>query len=466
MNAMTPIEELIGFLKQADNYTQDTREWPDPTEPRASKPPEPEGCTCAQGNKLDCPIHGMHADPELQELDHTWSMPHRCHRRSPSVTNKTAHVIWTQAVSHFSPRNGRADDAGDTSSRGSQKNPHDPSQDSNNHPDVPQSPELLRVRDHRQSRRFVPFGIEELEVPKFRSFVVGNGQGESIDILDQRVDMENGFLSFGPLKHVTPISEHLEDDLQRVGRRVVDGSSFGVHHSTPPSAEEFIVNIKQEDHIGNRRSESQDQTNQPQHESHSSDTGNIDEHAKPSDDISDREEICTDEAEDTAHKWSVTRIGLKVRSYKLGKYGKGMIQSEEAPEAQIWRVRGGWNGAPHHGQMQEVLGIVRPMIAFHIDKRGIFYFHEKDEGFAKPKDPAKLAQEVETQYPELQWGRKSAEEYEQRNDQQHDDIPHTAALSQLTQAISSMQTPKEARRLVIRRDQEGRMASIEEVPIT
>lgn len=61
--------------KTADNFTNDSREWPDPTEPRASKPPAQQGCTCQWGDKLNCPIHGLNADPENAELDHSWSLP-------------------------------------------------------------------------------------------------------------------------------------------------------------------------------------------------------------------------------------------------------------------------------------------------------------------------------------------------------------------------------------------------------
>lgn len=60
----------------------DTREYPDalmmpPTtmeEPAQSNPhPEKQGCTCEQGHKLDCPVHGLH--PTEQGYDHSWSIP-------------------------------------------------------------------------------------------------------------------------------------------------------------------------------------------------------------------------------------------------------------------------------------------------------------------------------------------------------------------------------------------------------
>lgn len=79
--------------KTADNYTNDSREWPDPTEPRASKPPEPKGCTCHEGWKLDCPVHGMDADPELAELDHSWSIPENNAVGYPQDAPRT----WQQA---------------------------------------------------------------------------------------------------------------------------------------------------------------------------------------------------------------------------------------------------------------------------------------------------------------------------------------------------------------------------------
>jgi 2'-5' RNA ligase len=60
----------------------DTREYPDarmmpPTtmqEPAQGNPhPEKEGCTCDQGHKLDCPVHGL--NPTEENSDHSWSIP-------------------------------------------------------------------------------------------------------------------------------------------------------------------------------------------------------------------------------------------------------------------------------------------------------------------------------------------------------------------------------------------------------
>lgn len=202
-----PIHALTtASIKVADSYTQDTHEWADPTEPRASKPPLPMGCTCPEGHKLDCPIHGMNAPNE--DADHTWFMPEGWPVGYPQDQPRG----WTDAV---------------------------------------------------QSSRVAK--------------------------------------------------------------------------------------------------------------------------------------------------------AVKMRSFKLGKYGKGMIQSEEAPEALIWRIKGGWNGSPHHDEVKETLGVVRPCVAFHIDKDGRFYFHEEDEGFTKPKNPDELASEVERQYPDLRWGCQSVESYERQH---------------------------------------------------
>src|ERR1700677_5155588 len=64
----------------ADEF--DTREYPDarmmpPTtmqEPAQGNPhPEKEGCTCDQGHKLDCPVHGL--NPTEENNDHSWSIP-------------------------------------------------------------------------------------------------------------------------------------------------------------------------------------------------------------------------------------------------------------------------------------------------------------------------------------------------------------------------------------------------------
>jgi len=33
----------------------------------------PKGCTCKEGHKLDCPVHGLNAG--IDPLDHSWSLP-------------------------------------------------------------------------------------------------------------------------------------------------------------------------------------------------------------------------------------------------------------------------------------------------------------------------------------------------------------------------------------------------------
>jgi 2'-5' RNA ligase len=44
---------------------------PDATNPH----PEKEGCTCPEGEKLTCPVHGLNPDPTQQGYDHSWSIP-------------------------------------------------------------------------------------------------------------------------------------------------------------------------------------------------------------------------------------------------------------------------------------------------------------------------------------------------------------------------------------------------------
>jgi hypothetical protein len=58
----------------ADNSMGDSRNFADPTEPRASKPPMQKGCTCVWGQKLECPIHGLNADPDA-DLNREWHLP-------------------------------------------------------------------------------------------------------------------------------------------------------------------------------------------------------------------------------------------------------------------------------------------------------------------------------------------------------------------------------------------------------
>lgn len=54
----------------------DSHQHADPTEPRSSEPPAPPLCTCAEGQKLECPVHGLHAtDPENDDLWGRWHLP-------------------------------------------------------------------------------------------------------------------------------------------------------------------------------------------------------------------------------------------------------------------------------------------------------------------------------------------------------------------------------------------------------
>lgn len=105
---------------------------------------------------------------------------------------------------------------------------------------------------------------------------------------------------------------------------------------------------------------------------------------------------------------------MRVRKYKPGKYGKGLIQTEDDPQAQLWRVKG-WNGSPHHATLTRKLDIRRPTVAFHIDKQRRFYFHQEDADHQHPKDPPALAKAVVAQYPKLTWGKISAEAYERQH---------------------------------------------------
>jgi hypothetical protein len=75
-------DEVCGvheIKKTADNIDtreyQDSRQMPPMTQaPNATNPhPEKQGCTCPQGLKLTCPVHGL--NPTEQDSDHTWSIP-------------------------------------------------------------------------------------------------------------------------------------------------------------------------------------------------------------------------------------------------------------------------------------------------------------------------------------------------------------------------------------------------------
>lgn len=67
-----PLDELLAFTKYADSWS--TRQWPDPVNDGLHPSYEQsEGCTCEEGHKLDCPIHGLKADPLKGDM--TWALP-------------------------------------------------------------------------------------------------------------------------------------------------------------------------------------------------------------------------------------------------------------------------------------------------------------------------------------------------------------------------------------------------------
>lgn len=117
----------------ADQY--DTREYADtrmmpPTtmqEPVQNNPhPEKQGCTCDEGKKLDCPIHGM--NPTEQDIDHSWSIPEnfpvgypqdqpRNYIKAEGKTfNSAAMVIGNAGNNNDSKTNGQADKYGTSES--------------------------------------------------------------------------------------------------------------------------------------------------------------------------------------------------------------------------------------------------------------------------------------------------------------------------------------------------------------
>ena len=157
-NASFPPPFLSSVWKKADNYTQDTREFADPSEPRASKPPEPKGCTCEQGHKLDCPVHGM--DAFEPDNDHTWSLPEGWPVGYPQDQPRG----WQQAVASeaatatsgstssmtTSGSAGIANGPGGPDAQPNQREPESQSNDQTNQPRARQSAHSRREDQERQ----------------------------------------------------------------------------------------------------------------------------------------------------------------------------------------------------------------------------------------------------------------------------------------------------------------------------
>lgn len=70
----TPPTTSAWRFGEVDFNQGDSKQHADPTEPRPSGIPDPRGCTCDDGHKLDCPIHGMY--PTVEDPDDMgWHVP-------------------------------------------------------------------------------------------------------------------------------------------------------------------------------------------------------------------------------------------------------------------------------------------------------------------------------------------------------------------------------------------------------
>lgn len=228
-----PHEELLAFLKTADSYSQDTREWPDPTEPRPSGIPAPQGCTCHKGDKLHCPLHGLNGEnPADETTDHSWSMP----ENSPVGFPQDQPRNWTQAVS---------------------------------------------------SRQWYPV-------------VVGHSQSEIVPIVGQAVDVEHGFVPFGPLKHGGgPLDEGGEDRVHGLDRSGVHFESFAGHRQRLARPD---PGVNQTDEGGEYHVEADNRSDEPHR--HPQRLWSVKQafiHSAPSQSVAGIEQTID-------HKWSVTQV--------------------------------------------------------------------------------------------------------------------------------------------------------------
>jgi hypothetical protein len=119
--------------------------------------------------------------------------------------------------------------------------------------------------------------------------------------------------------------------------------------------------------------------------------------------------IGTTDCDDPSHLQQHV-AGAMIHDWEIDKFGKGIVWQHGDNPSITWRVDG-WDGKPHHLKMQAKLDLHGDMVAMHIDKKGLFYFHDSDIGFEKPKDPAKLAKAVERDHHHMTWGKISAEEW-------------------------------------------------------
>lgn len=98
----------------------DTREYPDvrmmppmTQAPDATNPhPEAHGCTCPEGEKLTCPVHGLNPDPTQQGYDHSWSIPQNAPVGYPQDQPKS-YQLNTGNVKHMKAEGSVWDDNGD-----------------------------------------------------------------------------------------------------------------------------------------------------------------------------------------------------------------------------------------------------------------------------------------------------------------------------------------------------------------
>jgi len=123
----------------------------------------------------------------------------------------------------------------------------------------------------------------------------------------------------------------------------------------------------------------------------------------------------------------IAKPPVKLKHWKKGEFGKGIVDMHDGHTVLFWRIKGGWDGKPHHDAVKEALGLghklktsftaeaagtTHPTVDFHISDNGEFFFHETGPGRIHPHDPKKVAKIVEKAHPDLKWGKVPAEDIE------------------------------------------------------
>lgn len=107
---------------------------------------------------------------------------------------------------------------------------------------------------------------------------------------------------------------------------------------------------------------------------------------------------------------------LHLKRFRAGRHAKLLAGAGGRGPVLLWRVKGGFDGHPHHAEVARALAIdPRQFVAGIVDRHGKFFLHRSDGLFAPaPHDPRAVVASIEAAHPELTWSGETVGERKRR----------------------------------------------------